>query len=122
MMRGAISRFFPTSVPVALIGGLLLGSTTALAYDSARNLSSTIIVHEMHHRQKHASAPHPLKSRYAAHIRHWFTCSNTACLAPVPSRRSTTVYAGGGCAPGISAVETTRYGDERDFECFILDQ
>jgi hypothetical protein len=122
MMRVAISRFIPASVPLALIGGVMLLSSTALAYESSRSLSPTIVVHEAHHRQKHASAPHPLKSRYAAHIRNWFTCSTSACLAPVPHKRSTTVYAGGGCAPGISAVETTRYGDERDFECFILDQ
>jgi hypothetical protein len=122
MTRVASSRLLMASLSVALIGGATLLSSTALTYESARSLSPIIVVHEMHHRQKHATAPHVLKSRYAAHIRRWFSCSNSVCLTPVPTNRSTTTYAGGGCAPGISAVAEPRYGDERDFECFILDQ
>jgi len=119
MLRAAM--FLP-SLATVLMGGLSLHASATLASEAAHSLSPTIVVHEMHHRQKHATPAPELKSRYAAHIRHWFSCSNSVCLSPVPPRRSHTIYAGGGCAPGISAVQTTRYGDERDFECFMLDQ
>lgn len=107
----------------AIVGGITLASSMALAYEGSKALSPTIVVHEMHHRHKHAAATHSLHGRYATHIRHWFSCVNSVCISPVPKpSHSTTVYGGGGCAPGISGVAATRYGDDRDYECYIFDE
>jgi hypothetical protein len=110
---------FKSSLAVVM-GGLAI-SSAVFAFESTQTLSPTIVLHEMHHRHKHAATTHTLKGRYATHIRHWFSCINSGCVAATPKpNHSITVYGGGGCAPGISAVAATRYGDDRDYECYIF--